>query len=117
MFVMMCAFVAGMAIMRATAVMVVLGVTMIVIVVRVTAEHMGMAMPFPTELLNDVVKAEKNQCAARDPREPLPQFPTYGDAEPGDEKTEDRREQDVTGARERSDHECFCPVPFLDPRR
>ena len=74
-------------------------------------------MPFPTELLNDVVKAEKNQCAARDPREPLPQFPTYGDAEPGNEEAENCSEQNVAGARNSSDHERFRPVPLLDPGR
>lgn len=91
-------------------------VRMPVLFMRMTTESMRMAVPLPAALLDDIVEAEKHQCAASDPWEPAPDLVVEGDPKPGNEKSEGRGKENVTAAGEGRNQKGLRAIPFLDTR-
>lgn len=64
----------------------VLCIVMVLMLVAVTAEHMGMAVSSAAQLLHDIVQPKQDQRAAGNPREPASDLIVKGDAKPGDKE-------------------------------
>ena len=82
----------------------------------VAGSKMQMRVCVTGKLPDDIKEPEKNERAARDPREPGPDAIAQRDAEPGDDETEGGGKSGVPGGRDRRDGERLGAAPALSAR-